>query len=340
MTIAFLGVNHRQARMDDIEAVYLNQDAKQEFLNEFCKNTFIKECVILATCNRFELYFESSDVQATAQKIMDHLAEVKSISKDKVVSILNHIEGDGVFEHLLRVTSGLDSMVFGENEILTQVKEAYDLSLTAARTGALFNKIFQTAVAVGKRVRAETGISRGSYSVSSIAVEAIREHNLDYFGQSIAVVGMGVMGRRCVKKLAALGHPDITVFNRTNAKAKLVSNEDGVTWKPFEELQDHISEFEIVISAVSSSSPILSEFEFQHPNSKTRLVVDLGLPRNVKESITRVPNMTLINVDGLRVIAEKNVGRRKAEEQKVFEIIHDEILRFKHWESMRRGDHV
>lgn len=337
MTIAFLGVNHRQAGMKEIEAVYLNQDAKHEFLTEICQDIAINECVILTTCNRFELYIETDDTSAAFQAIYAYIASKKHIGEALPKSILQPLLGDDVLLHLLRVTSGLDSMVFGENEILTQVKDAYDTSVNLGKTGALFNKIFQTAVAVGKRVRAETDISRGSYSVSSIAIEAIREHTLDYFGQRIAIVGAGVMGRRCVKKLSALGHPDVTLINRTDQKAEAYAKEDNIHWMPFEQLHAKISEFDIVISAVASSDPILTESDFKAPLTQTKLIVDLGLPRNVQDTVANRSDITLINVDGLRNIAEKNVGRRKAEEQKVYAIIHDEIARFKHWESMRHA---
>jgi len=337
MTIAFLGVNHRQARMQDIEAVYLNQDAKHDFLTTYCTSIHLNECVILNTCNRFEIYFEAENPHDVQKKICHYIAQSKNSDPDKPATILKSLEGKEALQHLFNVATGIDSMVFGENEILTQVKESYDASKNLGRTSGLFNKVFQTAVAVGKRVRAETGISRGSYSVSSIAIEAIREKNLDYFGHNILVIGTGVMGKRSVKKLTALGHPDVTVVNRTNQKALDFAKEEKVHFLAYEDLFKRIGDFSIIIIAVSSSEPIIKSTQFSKA-SKTSLIVDLGLPRNVEETVPDDTGIYVITVDGLREIAEKNVGRRKAEVEKVQTIIDDELIRFNHWETMRNAE--
>ena len=324
--------------MEDIEAIYLDQDAKYEFLSTFCSDIQLNECIILSTCNRFEVYFESQNPERVRDAIQAYIAKIKLIPPNKPSEVLHYLEGEDVMRHLFHVSAGIDSMVFGENEILTQVKESYDKSRDSGRTGAMFNKLFQTSVSVGKRVRSETEVSKGSYSVSSIAIEAIRENNLDYFGQSILIIGAGVIGKRCVKKLRALGHPDVTIVNRTTQKAADVAKDEDISYLPYVDLEKAIPTFSIIITAVSSSEPIIKTEHFKSAANKTQLIVDLGLPRNADSSIPEKTGIKVITVDGLREIAEKNVGRRKAEVEKVKGIIEDELRRFNHWESMRNAE--
>ena len=224
--------------------------------------------------------------------------------------------------------------IVGENEILSQVKDAYDDALKQDVTGPLLNKCFQSAVASGKRVRTETEISRGAYSVSSIAIDAIRQTKLDYFGKSILIVGLGTMGTRCLKKLHALAHPNVTLCNRTLSVSENLSQEYETSYFDYSDLSKRIGDFEIVISAVTERTFIIEPENFN--KNKEYLVIDLGLPRNVNPECDSRHLFQLINVDGLKEIATKNVKRRQGELVKVEIIIDDEIDRFNQWLSNKK----
>ena len=335
MGIGLLGVDHTVVDITHMEPIFLNKDGKQAFRERVLESDIISEFVVLTTCNRIEFYFVSDDFDEGKMWIVQNLSDQKQVDQDLVTTLLKSYNAEQTIQHLFEVSSGVQSMVFGENEILTQVKDAYEDSLSQKLTGPLLNKCFQMAIAVGKRVRTETGISRGAYSVSSIAVDAVRQKRLDYFGKSILIIGMGTMGRRCLTKLHALGHPDITIANRTESTADSLASQFDVRVLPFNDLDHNVGKFDIIISAITTKKPLLSETYFV--KDKKYLTVDLGLPRNVDESLHQWGNIDLVNVEGLKEIAQANVRKRQAELSKVEFIIDDEMNRFKHWLTHKRN---
>lgn len=334
MEIRLLGINHTQTEIKNFEPIFLNKEGKSIFRNAIKNSLLISECVVLTTCNRVEIYYVSKDPDKAKDWIFNQICTQKNVNLDLVSSLLKYYSMTDTIKHLFHVTAGVQSMVVGENEILSQVKDAYDNALKQNVTGALLNKCFQSAVASGKRVRSETEISRGAYSVSSIAIDAIRQTNLDYFGKSILIVGLGTMGTRCLKKLHALAHPNITICNRTLSVSETLSKDYETSYFDYLDLSNRIGEFEIVISAVTERSFIIEPENFN--GDQDYLVIDLGLPRNVNPECDSLDSFKLINVDGLKEIATKNVKRRQGELVKVELIIEDEIDRFKQWLSNKK----
>tara|TARA_A100001015_G_scaffold34729_1_gene38453 strand:+ start:110 stop:1123 length:1014 start_codon:yes stop_codon:yes gene_type:complete len=329
MDIGLLGINHTQTAIKNFESIFLNKEGKLLFREAVKSSHVIDECVVLTTCNRVEFYFVTNNFEKATEWIISRLVYQKNVDKKFVESLLKFYSSSDTIQHLFHVTAGVESMVVGENEILSQVKDAYDEALKQKLTSGLLNKCFQSAIASGKRVRAETEISRGAYSVSSIAIDAIRQTKLDYFGASILIVGMGTMGRRCLKKLHALAHPSITLCNRTLDVAKRLSVEYETGLLEYGELALSINQYDIVITAITERKPIIFSKNFD--DRLNYLLVDLGLPRNVDPQCEENENITLINVDGLKEIATKNVKRRQGELAKVELIIEDEISRFNDW---------
>lgn len=336
MDMGLLGTSHKRASLNELESVHLNQELREQLCADKA-DLGIQELVILSTCNRSEIYYVSDDIEATKTAIINWVSEKKSVSAEDLEALYVFRKEDVAVKHLFSVASGIESMVLGENEILTQVKDGYATYQEAGHTGAYFNKIFQMATAVGKRVRTETEISRGAYSVSSIAIEAIREELLDYFGRKILVVGLGVMGRRALKKLIALGHPNLTVTNRTDSKAEVFAKEEKIFSIPYLSMLDTAHQYDIILTAVSSRNHVLNPEQFSKPNAVTELVIDLGLPRNANPTI-QSDTLNLISVDGLKAIAEKNVASRKECVDKVLNIIADEMTKLSQWiEGKKRG---
>ena len=329
MMIGLFGINHTQTEIKNFEPIFLNKDGKTQFRDALKNTTIIHECVVLTTCNRVEFYFVSDDLELAKNWIVAQVSAQKDIDPSYIDALLKLYNTEDAIQHLFHVASGVQSMVVGENEILSQVKEAYDNAYNLNLTGPLLNKCFQSAIATGKRVRSETEISRGSYSVSSIAVDAIRQSLLDYFGRSILIIGMGTMGVRCLKKLHALGHPNLTVCNRTYEVAERYAKEYNVQLIDYQEINARVKDFEIIISAVTEKQFIILSTFFD--DEKSHFLVDLGLPRNVDPKVTMYSRIELVNVDGLKEIATKNVKRRQGELAKVELIIDDEILRFNQW---------
>ena len=284
MDMGQLGTSHKRASLNELESVHLNQELRDELCAQK-QDLGIQEIVILSTCNRSEIYYISDDLDQTKTNIINWVADKKGLQAFDLEPLYVFRKEDEAVKHLFSVASGIESMVLGENEILTQVKDGYAAYQEAGHTGPYFNKVFQMATAVGKRVRTETDISRGAYSVSSIAIEAIREIMLDYFGRKILVVGLGVMGRRALKKLMALGHPSLTIINRTDSKAETFAKEERIFSLPYSKLAESAHEYDIILTAVSSREHLLNPDHFSSDNSKTELVIDLGLPRNANPAI-------------------------------------------------------
>ncbi|MBH37812.1 glutamyl-tRNA reductase [bacterium] len=329
MALGLLGVDHTQTAIKNIEPIFLNQDGKQLLYDQIRSSTIIEECIILTTCNRVECYVVASDLSAAKTWLIKTLAKQKKISETIVSSLLKYHKQEEAIHHLLDVVSGIQSMVFGENEILTQVKQTYDDAAKQGLTGANLNKCFQAAIAVGKRVRSETNISRGAYSVSSIAIEAIRQTQLDYFSKSMCIVGMGTMGTRCFKKLYALGHPDVSICNRNKKVVDALKQDHDVKTIAFETILDCIKHYEIIICATSVREPLFYQKHFDP--KKAYLMIDLGLPRNIDPDLENQDKTTLINVDGLKEVANINVKKKMGELSKVTAIIEEELSNIMKW---------
>ncbi|RAP26284.1 glutamyl-tRNA reductase [Candidatus Marinamargulisbacteria bacterium SCGC AG-333-B06] len=329
MALGLLGVDHTQTAIKNIEPIFLNKDGKQLLYDQIRSSTIIEECIILTTCNRVECYWVAKDLEAAKTWLIKTIAKQKKVSETIVTSLLKNHEQDNAIRHLLDVVSGTQSMVFGENEILTQVKQTYDDAAKQGLTGAMLNKCFQTAISVGKRVRAETNISRGAYSVSSIAIEAIRQTQLDYFAKSICIIGIGTMGTRCFKKLYALGHPAVTLCNRNETIINALANDHNITSIPFDKISESIKDFDIIIAATSVRTPLFNQHHFD--TKKPYLMIDLGLPRNIDPKLETLANVTLINVDGLKEVANINVKKKMGELSKVNAIINEELTNILKW---------
>ena len=334
MKLALVGIDHTQSQIQDFESIFLTKEGKNLFYTKVVADSPVKEIVILTTCNRVEFYYAADHIKEAGQWIIETLA-TQNVDLKVVKKLLGIFDTPDTLSHLFEVASGVQSMVLGENEILGQVKDAYEVAFAKHKTGPILNKCFQAAVAAGKRARSETEISRGAYSVSSIAIDAIRKNILDYFGNSILIIGMGTMGTRCLKKLDALGHPNIVLANRTHENALQLINSHNASIEHYDDVFESLSEYNIIISAVSVKDKIIIPTHFKKDH-QCKLIIDLGLPRNVDPSVEKThKNITLINVDRLKDIAENNINKRKVEVEKVKEILIEEQRFFNDWLTKR-----
>lgn len=339
MTIGCLQIDFKFADLSDIESVYIPKTMWPSFAKQVQEDSPLMEMVILATCNRFELYFVAQDQEQAYRWLLETISELKELDPNHIKTKMRLLQGTAALQHLFRVAAGMESMVFGEDEILSQIKSAYTDFQALGLTKALFNKIFQTAIAAGKRARHETEISRGSYSVSSIAVDAIRELRLDYFGASILIIGAGTIAMRALKKLHALGHPNITMCNRTDSKIVQLQQQFNIHALPFKSLSKSVATFDIVLIATAATDYLVTPDVF-HDHSTTHLILDLCVPRNVDPDVATHPQVRLLTVDNLQKIADKNVNKRQKEHIKVTLILDDEMAKIDQWLAQRMVPHV
>jgi glutamyl-tRNA reductase len=228
-------------------------------------------------------------------------------------------------------------MVFGEHEILGQVRDAYHLCYRNKTTDSYLNRLFQHAVATGKKVRTLTSAGRGALSVGSIAVERILELYGNIDNSDILVVGAGTMGIRAVKRLRSAGAHSLTLANRTNERAQKYCGHFGLHFLPYSELHSRFAAFDIVILATASKSPLVSRDNIpdDRDNARRMVVVDLGAPRNADPAIGAAPGVTLVCVDDLKEISQRRLADRRKDMDLISAIIEEQADKFTKWYNVK-----
>ena len=319
----------------------------------------VDECVIIQTCNRVEIFSisESESPELSPEITMSWALEV-GVDEQELLSFLEHSAGDEALEHLLRLASGLESMIIGEDQILGQVKDAYEAAQKFDAARKLCQLIFERAIRAGAKVRAYTRINKGNVSAGSAAVE-IAEQTLGQLRQrKTLLIGAGEMAISVAKALLARGQSEIYVASRTYERAKAFTEIVGGHPIEFLEAVQKLSEVDLVITATSAPYYLLT-YEMIAPyigqRAKGLLIFDLSNPRNVEDRIKDFPNVQLLNIDHLRRFADDNLESRLREVQKTESIIRTEldVLRrlirretvepeiasiFRHAETTRRGE--
>ncbi|MDA1353102.1 MAG: glutamyl-tRNA reductase [bacterium] len=333
---ALIGVDFRITSLQILEKFHFNSHQVEGFLRSIPEHSPVLELVILSTCNRSEFYFSTEDVDFGVEWLLSHISTYFGVDKT-VVKQFTYIEHcDAAVRHLYEVASGVQSMVFGENEILGQLKSAYTVSQKLGSTGSQLNKLFQSAIYVGKHVRDITGIGNGAYSVSSIAIDSLIQHYGDLRGLKMLIVGAGTMSIRAIKKLKALAHHELYISNRSLAKAESLAEEYGLAVVGYETIWQRLNEFDVIYVATATESPILYATHFSGVQG-LKAVVDMGVPRNVSEDVGLLPNVTLITMTELKSVADKTLAERRTRLSDVQQIISSELAEFTKWYDHRRG---
>ncbi|MDR1819141.1 MAG: glutamyl-tRNA reductase [Methanobrevibacter sp.] len=284
----------------------------QEFKNQFN----IQEYIQISTCNRDEYYIHT-DLCSLDHPLLDYA------NKDLIIEY-----GDSTIIHLLRMTSGLESMIVGEDQILGQVKHSLNLSKKEGHCGKVLETLFTKSIHVGRTVRGKTNISQGSISIGSVAVELAQRHCDDLTSKCVLVIGAGKMGNLVSKSLSAKNLKAILVANRTYYKAVELAKDLNGKAILFNELNSYISKADLIISATGSPHIILTKERLEKYMSKEKthpiILIDLANPRDIADDITDL-NVKLFNIDDLRGIANENKKKREKESTEAEEIILEEF---------------
>jgi glutamyl-tRNA reductase len=299
--VVVVGLSHRTASLETRERFTFEGEALQEAL-DWLRERGIEECAILSTCNRTEIYACTSHDDLLIQ----FLHEWEGLPQGELTPYLYVKRGEEAVEHLFCVAAGLDSQVLGESEILAQVKQAWEKAREADCTGVLLNSLFQRAVAVGKRVRAETALGRQAVSLGSLAVRAAIEHKPDIGNAVIIVIGTGTMGRRVVKELAEYRPKSLYILSHTFAYASALASDSGATPLALGALQQVLPEADIIFTATTAPHPILdttclSPLQDNRQN-RPLLVLDLGVPRNTDPAVRLLPFVKLYDLEDLKAL--------------------------------------
>jgi glutamyl-tRNA reductase len=329
--LCVLGMSHQTASMQVLEDFFLDPN-RASGLHEKLEPS-VEELIILQTCNRWECYIslQSEDEKPLLQAIKSFFTGRGS----ELDSSMYFKRDTECVRHLLEVTASLDSIVLGESQILGQVKEAYQVCRNQGWTGKLLNKLFETAVRGGKRVRTETGISRGAVSISQASVELGKKILGDLRDRRVLVVGAGEMGVLACRHLQSSGCEQIYLMNRTPQRAEEVCKRNGWTALPLSHLKERLFDVDMVISAVATPGYLLDAEQvqslIQERRFKTLALIDISLPRSLDPALGKFPKVFLYDIDDLKGIVDENIQERRQQISLAEGIIEEEFSSFFQW---------
>jgi glutamyl-tRNA reductase len=331
--------SHETAGLDVRERLAFPSEESLSRAYTQLRSTFPQtELVVLSTCNRVELYTaqEHSESAPTHQQLAQFLSEFHDIPLHLFFDALPEATGPEAVRHLFQVASGLDSMVLGEPQIVSQVKEAYRLAEVNESCGPLTNALFQRAIRVSKRVRTETKLAEGRISVASVAVGEFAKGIFDQFRDKLVlVIGAGEMAEETLRYLQAEGVGKIVVVNRSPDRAARLAADWGGTSQPFEELDRWLAAADVIVSTTGAQQPIVSTERFRQTRTvsgeKPVFILDLGAPRDFEPGIAQIDeNVFLYDIDDLEATCQRNRQARAAELETGQRIIEEETSRFLH----------
>jgi len=341
--IGLISINFKTSPIEVREKFYFQDSEKLKFYNILSEECSVDGLVILSTCNRTEIYYEFENHIGEEKRIfhllMKCLVEFKQYSEGLSPYVSKKIGSFEVSRHLFRLISGLESMIIGEFQIVDQLKEAFYFAKDKKMLGPILGRMFQKSFETGKFVRSNTDIAKGAISVSYAAVEMISKKytNKDV---SILCIGAGETSKLSTKHLINKGFGNISVTNRTKKRADHFAKSFDLKTIPFSNMNEKLLEVDIAIFSTASPVPLLTESNVEKINNlrnqKKLLLVDLSIPRNIENEISKINGVELINVDGLKDIVNKNYSRRKNEIDKAQKLIDQFLHEFDEWASSRQ----
>ncbi|MFW5707823.1 MAG: glutamyl-tRNA reductase [Bacteroidota bacterium] len=329
------GISYKSAPLEIREKYSFTEEEVLDFLRQLQIDPDLRGAVVLSTCNRIEIYyhFEKCCHSKAVEAISRNLEYFKKSDPGERKNFY-HFEGEQAAEHLFRVVSGLESLVIGEDQIVTQVKNGFRLSLDNNLSSAILTRMFNKAFEAGKRVRTETAINQGSASISSAAVELLCKAIPDIEKKTITLIGTGVMGELAAINLVKRNCRNLFITNRTHAKAVELAEKHQLTAFEIERLTDYLPQSDIVMVATGAQNHIITRdmvAAFSKGRNKLQYYMDLSVPRNISTDILSLPNVKLYAVDDLQEIVKETQNKRKEAISEAMEIIRFVKQEFTDW---------
>jgi glutamyl-tRNA reductase len=334
--LALLGWSFRGAGALVRERVAFTADEIREALSSLVKRGLISEGVIVSTCHRSEIYSLAPD-EGARDVLTRFLSEWRGLDQSELDgSCFYRVGGDAV-RHLFRVASGLDSLALGESEVLGQVRQALSLARESGSTRAVMQRLFESAVAAGKRVRAETEIARHPLSVASIGFELARKVFGDLSRRSVLVIGAGETGSLFARHAVEAGVREPVIVNRTESRAQELAASLGGRAVPWSELAAAVPLADVVVSATSSPEHVVTreqvETAMRERRGRPMLFLDLAVPRDIAPDVREVYNVFSYSIDDLEEVARDNRARRAQEVPDAEKIVDEEMENYLAWLS-------
>ncbi len=341
MPLVCLGLSHNTAPVDVRERHAFPAQKMGEALIALRDYQAVREALMLQTCGRLEIYAELEDYESGVAQIKAFLSNFRHGDVSDMDSYMYTLLGGQAIDHLFRVSTGLDSMLIGEAEILGQVKDAYVQAQRARSLGKTLHTLFREALEAGKEARSQTAISGESTSVAGAAVAFAKQHVGELQGKTVLVIGTGKMGGVAARRLKAEGAADIVLLNRSHKRAQQVAGELGGIARAAElpGLVAALATADVVVTSTGASHFVLTpgnvaEAMLARPQ-RPLFVVDIAVPRDVDPEVARIPGVGVVDIDGLKDLVDVTLEKRREAIPLVEEIIGEHVERFQQWYQSR-----
>ena len=344
MHIAVVGLSHRTAPVEIRERLSIPEQTMEQSLQLLRDDEQVLEASILSTCNRLEIYALLRHPEQGISAVGGFLSRHSGLAVDDLTPHLFTYHHEEAVAHLLRVAAGLDSLVLGEGQILSQVKKMVRLGQEHRSVGPILNRLLTQAVSTGKRVRTETNLGTGAVSISSAAVELAQlkvgqARGLDDLvpldQEQVAVVGAGRMARLLLQHLQSKGCKGVVLLNRTVSKAELLAADFPalpVQCRPLDDLDHCLSTCSLVFTSTAADDPIITAERLSALNRRSSLMlVDIGVPRNISADTAELSGVASFDVDDLQEVVTRNQEARREMAAEAEGLLEEEARLFLEW---------
>ncbi|WP_340618180.1 glutamyl-tRNA reductase [Xenorhabdus entomophaga] len=335
MTLLALGINHKTAPVSLRERVAFSPDTIGLALDDLLRQPLVRGGVVLSTCNRTELYLSVEQQDNFKEQLINWLCRYHQLNPEDLKSSLYWHLNDEAVSHLMRVASGLDSLVLGEPQILGQVKKAFAESQNYQSLSGELERLFQKSFSVAKRVRTETEIGANAVSVAFAACTLARQIFESLSQLSILLVGAGETIELVARHLKEHGVRHMMIANRTKERAQKLASEVNAEVISLPDIDTRLSEADIVISSTASPLPIIGkgmvERALKLRRNQPMLLIDIAVPRDIEPDVEKLSDVYLYSVDDLQAIIQQNLAQRKAAAIVAEGIVQQESSHFMDW---------
>ncbi|MBC1434414.1 glutamyl-tRNA reductase [Listeria rocourtiae] len=336
MYILSVGLNHTSAPIEIRERLAFNPEEEEMALVSLQREKSILENVIISTCNRTEIFAVVDQIHTGRYYMKRFLANWFQMDMQILEPYLLFFEEEEAVKHLYRVTSGLDSLILGETQILGQVKDAFTSAQNNRTTGTILNQLFRDSVHFAKNIHHTMKINENAVSISYAAVEVLKKVSPTVADKKTVIVGAGKMGVLAIQNMLGAKISNVTLLNRTSERAENIAEKLGVHWCGFESLDQQLKRAEILITSTSATKPIITKnmvSDAMAERENPLIIVDIALPRNVEATCADVPNVTLFDIDDLGDVIQENTQQRQAMVIQIEKQIEEACIQFYEWQK-------
>lgn len=335
MHLIVVGLNYRTAPVEVREKFALSDAELPKALQALKATTGILEGVVVATCNRTEIYAVVDRLTLCGHYIRSFMEQWFRIPRKEFNTHLYMYEDDLAVEHLFRVACGLDSMVIGETQILGQVRDSFLLAQEERATGTLFNRLFKQAITLAKRAHSDTSIGESAVSVSYAAIELGKRIFGRFDDKTVMIVGAGKMSELTAQHLHANGAKEVLVVNRTLENARELAAKFQGAALSMGDAMERLKDVDIVISSTGAQRFVLERDNVEKAmagrKKRPLFLIDIAVPRDIEPSCGDIPNVFLYDIDDLEGIVESNLAKRRKEAEIIEEMIELEQEAYRQW---------